>query len=147
MTALAESASLAAEASLPPIALRDRKQRAALTPAAIRLFLKLADHWRLPVAERCTLLGDLPRPTYYNWVNGKAGTLSRDQIERISLLLGIHKGLRLLFADAAAADRWLRAANRDIEFGGRAPLDRMLGGGIEDLYAVRRYLDAWRGFQ
>lgn len=147
MTNLAEASTSYDEAALPSEALRDRKLRETMTPAAIRLFLKLADSWRLPVADRCTLLGDLPRPTYYNWVNGKAGTLSRDQIERISLLLGIHKGLRLLFADADAADRWFRAANRDIEFGGRSPLQRMLGGGIEDLYAVRRYLDAWRGFQ
>ena len=132
---------------LPPGALRDRGVRESMSPAAIRLFLRLAERWQLPVADRCALLGDLPRPTYYNWVKGKAGPLSRDQLERISLLLGIHKGLGLLFADGEAADRWLRAANRDLEFAGRSPLARMLEGGIDDLYAVRRYLDAWRGFQ
>jgi hypothetical protein len=132
---------------LPPGALGDRKVRERLSPAAIRLFLRLAERWRLAVAERCILLGDLPRPTYYNWVNGRAGPLSRDQLERISLLLGIHKGLRLLFADGEAADRWLRAPNHDIEFAGRSPLARMLEGGIGDLDAVRRYLDAWRGLR
>ncbi|MEZ5667254.1 MAG: MbcA/ParS/Xre antitoxin family protein [Alphaproteobacteria bacterium] len=145
MPALASSA-LAAEA-LPAGALRQRDTREAMTPAAIRLFLRLAERWRLGVADRCALLGELPRPTYYNWVKGRAGTLSRDQMERISLLLGIHKALRLLFADEAAGERWLRAANRDLEFGGRSPLERMLAGGIGDLYAVRRYLDAWRGLQ
>ena len=152
MKALATSESAVHGDPLPPDllpagALRDRGVRESMTPASIRLFLKFCERWRLPVADRCALLGDLPRPTYYNWVKGRAGTLSRDQMERISLLLGIHKGLRLVFADEAAADRWMRADNRDMEFGGRSPLQRMLNGGIEDLYAVRRYLDAWRGMQ
>jgi hypothetical protein len=41
--------------------------------------------------------------------------------------------------------RWLTSANQDLPFGGRRPLGRMLRGSIDDLYAVRRYLDAWRG--
>jgi len=67
------------------------------------------------------------RPTYHNWQRGKVGTLSRDQLERISLLLGIHKGLKLLFSDEAAGLRWFKSANRDLPFGGAAPLDRALG--------------------
>ena len=73
--------------------------------------------------------------------------MSRDQLERISLLLGIHKGLKLLFSDEAAGLRWFKSANRDLPFGGAAPLDRALGGSIDDLYAVRRYIDAWRGIK
>jgi len=125
--------------------LRDRTQRHAVAGPAFRLFIRLADRWRLDVRQRLTLLGDLARPTYYNWASGKSRSLTRDQLERVSLLLGIHKALRLLFADEAAADRWLRAPNTDIEFAGQSPLQRMLQGGIGDLLAVRRYLDAWRG--
>jgi len=60
-------------------------------------------------------------------------------------VLGIHNGLKLLFADEASAMRWLKSPNRDLPFGGRAPLDSALQGSIDDLYAVRRYIDAWRG--
>jgi hypothetical protein len=127
--------------------LRDPEIREGLSAPAVRLFLALADHWGLTVDQRLALLGDISRQTYHNWQRGKVGTSSRDQLERISLLLGIHKGLELLFADEAAGLRWFRSPNRDLPFGGASPLDRALRGGIDDLYAVRRYIDAWRGIK
>lgn len=132
---------------LEPDSLRDPKMRETMSPAAVRLFLKLADQWQLSVDQRCALLGDISRQTYHNWQNGKVATLTRDQLERISLLLGTHKGLKLLFADEAAGMRWFKAANRDIPFGGQPPLARALRGSVNDLYAVRRYIDAWRGMK
>lgn len=132
---------------LAPDALRDSKVRERMSPAAVRLFFRLADLWRLAVDQRRALLGEISRPTYHNWQNGKTGTLTRDQLERISLVLGIHKGLKLLFADEASATRWLTSPNRDLPFGGDSPLGRALRGSIDDLYAVRRYIDAWRGMK
>jgi hypothetical protein len=132
---------------LAPDALRDPKVRERMSPAAVRLFLRLSDVWRLAVDQRRALLGDISKPTYHNWRNGKVGTLSRDQLERISLVLGIHKGLKALFADDASANRWLTSPNRDLPFGGDSPLERALKGSIDDLYAVRRYIDAWRGMK
>jgi hypothetical protein len=132
---------------LAPDALRDPKVRERMSPTAVRLFLRLSELWRLAVDQRRALLGDISRPTYHNWKRGKVGTLTRDQLERISLVLGIHKGLKLLFADEASATRWLTSLNRDLPFGGRSPLERALHGGMDDLYAVRRYIDAWRGMK
>jgi hypothetical protein len=132
---------------LAPDALRDSRVRERMSPAAVKLFMRLADQWRLAVDQRRALLGDISRPTYHNWQNGKAGTLSRDQLERISLVLGIHKGLKLLFADEASAARWFTSPNRDLPFGGESPLARTLRGSIDDLYAVRRYIDAFRGMK
>jgi uncharacterized protein (DUF2384 family) len=132
---------------LAPDALRDAKVRERMSPAAVRMFLKLADVWKLAVDQRRALLGDISRPTYHNWQGGKIGTLSRDQLERISLVLGIHKGLKLLFADEASANRWFTSPNRDLPFGGRSPLDRALQGSMDDLYTLRRYIDAWRGMK
>ncbi|MBZ0149523.1 MAG: MbcA/ParS/Xre antitoxin family protein [Pseudorhodoplanes sp.] len=137
----------AAPGVLAPDALRDTRVRERMSPPAVRMFMKLADRWKLAVDQRRALLGDISRPTYHNWQGGKIGTLSRDQLERISLVLGIHKGLKLLFADEASATRWFRSPNRDLPFGGRSPLDRALQGSIDDLYAVRRYIDAWRGMK
>jgi Protein of unknown function (DUF2384) len=132
---------------LAPDALRDPKVRERMSPTAVRLFLGLTELWRLAVDQRRALLGDISKPTYHNWQNGKVGTLNRDQLERISLVLGIHKGLKLLFADEASATRWLTSPNRDLPFGGQSPLERALHGGMDDLYAVRRYIDAWRGMK
>jgi hypothetical protein len=132
---------------LAPDALRNPKVRARMSPAAVRLFMRLADAWRLSVDQRRLLLGDISRPTYHNWQGGKIGALTRDQLERISLLLGIQKGLKLLFADEASATRWFTSPNRDLPFGGESPLARTLCGSIDDLFAVRRYIDAWRGMK
>lgn len=132
---------------LAPDALRDPAVRRRISPVAVKLFLGLARAWQLTVDQRRALLGDISRPTYHNWQNGKVGTLTRDQLERISLLLGIHKGLRLLFADEAGATRWFTSRNRDLPFSDKSPLERALGGSIDDLYAVRRYIDAWRGMK
>ncbi|WP_202801509.1 MbcA/ParS/Xre antitoxin family protein [Bradyrhizobium yuanmingense] len=137
----------AAPGVLASDALRDPKVRERMSPVAVKLFLKLSDLWRLAVDQRRSLLGDISKPTYHNWQNGKIGTLTRDQLERISLVLGIHKGLKLLFADESSAARWLTSPNRDLPFGGVSPLDRALRGSIDDLYAVRRYVDAWRGMK
>ena len=126
-------------------ALRDPSERRRLSAPALRLLFRAAELWGLNVDQRRAILGDVSRQTEHNWRNGAPGILTRDQLERVSLVLGVLKGLRLVFADDAHGVRWLRADNRDLTFGGRSPLDRMTAGGIDDLYAVRRYLDAWRG--
>jgi len=55
--------------------------------------------------------------------------------------------------DFTDIDRWMQQADgairrtkavTDLSFAGGSPLDRMLHGSIDDLYAVRRYLDGWR---
>ena len=120
-------------------------ERVALGGAGFRTFMTIADQWQLTVSERVCLLGDIAQSTYHKWRSGKISEPSRDQLERLSLLLGIYKALRLIFSDERTGTRWLRGLNTDPPFGSRSPLQRMLDGSIDDLYAVRRYLDAWRG--
>ena len=146
MASVYDAEAVAEEAgTLSGNSLREPAARRKLSAPAVRLFLRLAEQWGLTVEQRCQVLGDISKATYYNWQKGDVGVLTRDQIERISLALGIQKGLRLTFADNDMGPRWLKAANTDNPFGGRSPLDFMASGGIRDLYEVRRYLDAWRG--
>ncbi|WP_342642790.1 MbcA/ParS/Xre antitoxin family protein [Rhodoligotrophos ferricapiens] len=140
-------ASAAAVAPEQDIDLGAKKQREALSAPAVRLFFNLAQRWQLSVGERQILLGGIARQTYHNWQNGRISVLSRDQLERISLVLGIYKALKLVFAEDDGAMRWLKSPNHDVPFAGRSPLAHMLRGGMDDLYAVRRYLDAWRGLK
>lgn len=125
--------------------LNGAEARRRLSAPAVALFIRTCDLWDLKVEERMAILGGISRQTYHNWKSGRAVVLGRDQLERISLTLGVLKGLRLVFAEDAAGVRWLKAANEDAPFGGRSPLARMTEGGIGGLYEVRRYLDAWRG--
>jgi hypothetical protein len=121
------------------------EDRARLTSPGLRTFFNIAEEWSLTADQQRTLLGGISKSSLHNWKAGNATALSRDQLERVSLVLGIYKAMALLFADGDGGKRWLKAANTEAVFGGGAPLARMLRGGIEDLYAVRRYLDAWRG--
>ena len=125
--------------------LENEADRNRLSGPGLRTFFRVADAWDLPVADQCKLLGGISRSTLNNWKAGAGATLSRDQLERVSLVLGIYKASRLLFADGDGAKRWFKARNNDYAFAGMSPIQRMLRGGISDLYAVRRYLDAWRG--
>ena len=75
---------------------------------------------------------------------GKDKSLSQDQLTRISALIGVYKGLHLLFVDAMA-DRWPRLPNRGPLFAGLSPIDSMIRGGIPQMLDVRRYVDAVRG--
>lgn len=136
---------VAAAATFSLESLKDPEARRRLSTPAIALFLRTCDLWDLKVEERMAILGGVSRQTYHNWKAGKVAVLTRDQLERISLVLGVLKGLRLVFAEDAHGIRWLKAANEDAIFRGGSPLDLMVDGGIGGLHEVRRYLDAWRG--
>ena len=138
---------VADEIGVPLSVLADRQVSKQISPTAVKLFFRLAAHWRLSIEQQRILLGSISRLTHYNGGVGWVGALSRDQLEQISLVLGIHGGLELLFADAANAERWFTADNDDVPFGDVSPLARMTQGSIDDLYAVRRYIDAWRGMK
>jgi hypothetical protein len=118
---------------------------APLASAGLRAFFRIAEQWKLRMAEQRRLLGDPPESTFYKWKREGDGTLARDTLERISYLLGIWKSLQILFPDPAQADAWLTRPNQAPLFGGQSALERMLSGNVADLYVVRQYLDAQRG--
>jgi hypothetical protein len=62
----------------------------------------------------------------------------------VSALVGIFKGLHLLFADGMA-DRWPTLPNKGPLFGGHSPVKVMIEGGIPAMLDVRRHVDALRG--
>lgn len=113
---------------------------------ALRAFFKLAEQWELRISDQRRLLGDPPESTFYKWKRQQEGSLGRDVLERISYLLGIYKDLQILFPDAKQADAWVRKPNTAPLFGGASALERMLSGNVADLYVVRQYLDAQRGW-
>lgn len=129
---------------LSPEQRRDPQLRKRLAGPALRAFFAITERWRLATAQQRALLGYPAESTFFLWKKGLNTTLSHDQLERISLVLGIHRGVRLIFADDAVGDAWMQAPNTDPVFGGKSPLQRMLDGSIDDLYAVRRYVDGWR---
>jgi uncharacterized protein (DUF2384 family) len=118
--------------------------RARLSPTALKAFRALSGHWSLSNAEAAALLGVSPSTWDRIKRGGKAEALSQDQLTRVSALVGIFKGLHLLFA-GATADLWPRRPNSGPIFESRRPIDAMIEGGIPCMLDVRRYVDAVRG--
>jgi hypothetical protein len=69
---------------------------------------------------------------------------TRDTLDRAGFLLGIHKGLRLLFPeDPALRYDWVKRRNRLLDE--RTPLEVMLDEGLVGLARIARFVDFQRG--
>jgi hypothetical protein len=119
------------------------KDRKRLSEVAVKAFLALARAWDLSNAEAAALLGVSPS-SLDRMKAGARPTLSQDQMTRVSALIGVFKGLHLLFVDDPA-DAWARRANSGPLFAGRTPIEAMIEGGIPAMLDVRRHVDAVRG--
>ncbi len=123
---------------IEPIADRDRV--AVVVKAVVRTF----DAWQLSNVEAAALF-DVPPAT---WARMKSGTfngsLDRDKVTRASFIIGIFKGLRLLF-NGPLTHGWPRLPNRGEPYAGRSPVAYMIEGGIPAMDAVRQHVDALRG--
>ena len=120
------------------------EDRRRLTGAAVKAVVRLIDAWGATNAEGAALLG-VSESTWDRMKAGKwDGVLSQDQLTRASALIGVYKGLHLLFANAMA-DRWPKLPNRAPLFDRRSPTAAMIEGGIPQMIETRQYIDALRG--
>ncbi len=111
---------------------------------ALKAFGRIAEAWALTGTEAAALV-DMSESTWKRARRpGYAGTLTRDQILRLSGLVGLYKSLELFFSTPVAS-RWVKSANRGPEFDGQRPLDAMIAGGLPKILRVRAYVDAVRG--
>lgn len=118
--------------------------RARLTPAALTALRALFAAWKVSGEQAAALLGVSPS-TWDRMRGGQwGGAMSQDQLTRASALIGVFKGLHLLFADAMA-DRWPRLRNAGPLFDNLTPIEAMIEGGIPRMLEVRRHVDALRG--
>ena len=110
----------------------------------VRAVVRAVDSWNLTGREAADLF-DVPMAT---WNRMRAGTfkgkLDRDKMTRASLIIGIFKGLRLLF-NGPLTFGWPKINNTGPLFDGRTPLAMMIDGGIPAMIAVRQHIDALRG--
>jgi len=117
---------------MPDVKRLDAIEPAKVSTAALNTFLSIVDAWGLSQTEAMTILGfeEKTRSTYFKW--------KRDP--------GIYKALQELLPNPTRADAWIKRPNTAALFNGESALSRMLSGNVADLYVVRRYLDAERGW-
>ena len=111
---------------------------------ALKAFSRIVQAWSLTQKEAAAL-SDMSESTWKRARKpGFTGDLTRDQMLRLSALIGLYKSLELFFDPPLSRD-WVRLANRGPEFDGARPVDAMIAGGLPKILAVRAYVDALRG--
>lgn len=110
----------------------------------VKAVVRASDAWGLSNAEAAALF-DVPLATWNRMKAGSyKGTLDQDKVTRASLLVGLFKGLRLLF-NGPLTYGWPKAPNSGSGFDGKTPVQVMCEGGIPAIMRVRQHIDALRG--
>jgi hypothetical protein len=120
------------------------EDRQRLTQPALMALRGLARAWKLTGAEISALVGVSETTWDRIKTNTWNQTLSQDQMMRASAMIGIFKGLHLLFADSMAT-RWVRLRNTGPLFTNLTPIEAMLERGIPGMIEIRQHVDALRG--
>lgn len=126
---------------MPDLSRLETRER--LSQSAADGFFAIIEKWRVSKERAGDLLGGMPRSTVYK-LKTAAGTLSQDQLTRISYIVGIYKALHILLSDELA-DQWMTRPNDNLLFSGQTPLDFVVRAGIPGFQQVRSLLDAARG--
>jgi hypothetical protein len=111
-----------------------------------KLATKLFELWKLPAADQLNLLGlsETSRAMLTKYRKGNAIPNSRDMIDRVGLLLSIHKSLRLLYPyNNDFRQQWVSKRNQMMN--NSRPIDIMKEKGIIGIATVTRHLDFLRG--
>ncbi|MEJ2608567.1 MAG: MbcA/ParS/Xre antitoxin family protein [Candidatus Thiodiazotropha sp.] len=119
-----------------------KSDRAELAKMTMGLF----EHWQLPTEDQLSLLGlsTNNRGALTRYRRGEPLAPNRDLLERVGILLSIHKSLRLLFPrNRDLAYSWMTQRNRAFE--GMTPVEAIKQWGFTGLLMVRAYLDKARG--
>lgn len=111
---------------------------------ALKAFNNIANEWQLSLSEAAAL-ADMSESTWKRARKpGYAGTLTKDQMLRLSALVGIYKALKLYFSPPIDTG-WIRLPNQGPLFQGKRPVDTLIENGLPHFLHVRNYLDALRG--
>ena len=95
--------------------------------------------------EMLNALGKMPQATFYKGVREQTVKLTHDQVCRVSLMLGIYKGLRILFEDEKQAMGWIDRENALPPFNHTTPRQHITSGNYTSLNNVRQFVDYYRG--
>lgn len=114
------------------------------TGVALKAFGNVMIEWKLSQTDAAAI-ADMSEST---WKRVRGGTfngdLTRDQMLRMSAVIGIYKSLKLYFDDPIAFE-WITLPNDGPLFRGQKPVTTMIADGLPQFLRVRAYLDALRG--
>ncbi|ERP98778.1 hypothetical protein Q669_00540 [Labrenzia sp. C1B10] len=128
------------DAKITPIDAGDAGRIQVVLKAVVEAF----GYWGLTNEESAALF-DVSVATWNRIKSGEyKGQLDRDKVTRASLIIGLFKGLRLLF-NGPLTYGWPKTENQGYGFLGKSPVQVMIEGGIPAMMRVRQHIDALRG--
>jgi uncharacterized protein (DUF2384 family) len=107
-----------------------------------KMLIMLFKHWNLSTKDQLGLLGISKnnRSLLQRYRRGDPLTNDRDKLDRVAILLSIHKSLRLLFPhNRNLAYSWMTTPNRAFNEG--TPTKLIDEQGMMGLYIVQNYLN------
>ena len=120
------------------------REPARINGVALNAYARIVNAWALSSKEAANL-ADMSEST---WKRAKkpdfAGDLTKDQLLRLSAVIGIYKSLELYFSEPLAKS-WFTRPNTGPLFSGQRPVETAIEGGLPQILAIRTYLDALRG--
>ena len=104
-------------------------------------YQKIVEFWKVSDSDAQKLLGDMPDETWKTLKETGEYTFSLEQLYRLSYLVGIFKGLDILYEEELS-DKWMQLPNTNRLFGGKKPLDFLIEGDLVDFKNLRQLVDA-----
>ncbi|MDB5971049.1 MAG: hypothetical protein JWQ90_3499 [Hydrocarboniphaga sp.] len=111
-----------------------------------KMITRLFEHWSVDTSAQAELLGlsGGSRTAVSRYRRGTPLPESRDLIDRVGNLFGIHKSLRLLYPhNPELVYRWPTLRNSTLDH--YTPVEIMVEQGLPGIVAIRGYLDHLRG--
>lgn len=106
----------------------------------IRVAIRLFEKWGVADDDARAILGGVTEAAYRCWKAGQDGEIPESIELRLSALIGIHWGLRLMFSDPQRGYAWMSRPNSI--FNEASPLQSIAGGDIKALIRLQDYLTA-----
>ena len=128
------------------LAARHPEERTIDRSELAKMVMNLFAHWDLSTEDQLALLGLATdnRAALSRYRKGVPLAQSRDLMDRVGILMGIHKSLRLLFPrNRDLVYAWMTQRNKAFE--GMTPTETIKEWGFRGLFMVRAYLDKARG--
>jgi len=113
-------------------------------PLAFRVALRILDAWGFSPDEMALVLGlGSDECQRYQATGLPEESMSEDLTTRVSLILGIERALEILLVEESDIRNWVSHPSNAPIFKVATPKSVMLNGRIDDLHAIRMYLDSW----
>ena len=125
---------------------KNKKFRKLRPIGPIQFFNTILKTWRLDKSDTIALLGLDPsdQDYAYDLLVGHKAVKGRDVKDRLAYLIQIRMMLSGLFRDEAVENKWLREPHKLLD--GKAPMDLLLEGSMENLLLVKEYVEVATGW-